>query len=170
MITLAQFNGLETNTARKMVSRCCASVRWAERMVASRPYHSMDQLTAAADAHWRAMARRDFLEAFRGHPRIGRPDSAGNEHDDTRAMAGQEQSAVAQASGEVTDALAKHNRDYEQKFGFIFMVCASGKSAGEMLGLLRARLDNTLETEIANAAEEQRKITQLRIHKLFEQS
>lgn len=169
MTTLDQFNHLETAAARALISRCCASARWAARMAASRPYQSMQQFTETADAHWRAMTQRDVLEAFRGHPKIGRPDAHEGEHNDTRALAKEEQSAAARASGRVSASLARHNHDYEKKFGFIFIVCASGKSAEQMLGLLRSRLGNTREQEIANAAEEQRKITQLRIHKLFEQ-
>ncbi len=167
MTTLAQFNNLQAAAARALILRCCASTRWAECMVAARPYHSIAQFTEAADSHWRAMGRRDVLEAFRGHPQIGRPDSLKNADPGDHALAAQEQSAAARASAPVSASLIKHNRDYEKKFGFIFIVCASGKSAEHILRLLRARMDNTHQQEFANAAEEQRKITQLRIHKLF---
>ena len=169
MTTLAQFNRLKTAAAGELISRCCGSTRWAGRMVAARPYYSMDELTATADAHWREMAQRDVLEAFRAHPKIGQPHSLDGQHENTRTLAEGEQSGVARASAQVRESLAKHNRDYEKKFGFIFIVCASGKSAAQMLDLIRARLGNTLAEEIANAAEEQRKITHLRIHKLFAQ-
>ena len=167
--TLDEFNRLETAAAGALIFKCCASDRWAERMTASRPYHSMAELTAAADAHWRQMTRRDVLQAFRGHPEIGRPDSPEGAHDTTRALAEDEQSGMARASAGMRAALAKYNRAYAKKFGFIFIVCASGKSAEQMLGLIRTRLGNTRETEIANAAEEQRKITRIRIHALLGQ-
>ena len=165
--TLDGFNRLETAAAGALMARCCASVRWVERMVAARPYHSMDALSDAADAHWREMSDNDVLRAFRGHPQIGRPDSLENAHQSTRALAEGEQSGMAGAPAEVRAAMAGYNRDYEQKFGFIFIVCASGKTAGQMLDLIRARLGNTRAAEIANAAEEQRKITGLRIRKLL---
>ena len=175
MTPIAHFNQLDIASAQKLMWQCCASARWCERMVASRPYHSITQLSDAADAHWQKMEQHDFLEAFRGHPKIGNSKSAGDrhgadhkdEHASTRAMATAEQSGAASASERVRASLTKHNHDYEKKFGFIFIVCASGKSAEEMLDLLQARLNNTYEQEIANAAEEQRKITQLRIGKVF---
>lgn len=167
MAALSRFNRMETAAALEMISRCCGSTRWAERMVAARPFCSLDQLSAAADTHWRAMKRRDLLEAFRSHPRIGRPDSAGGARTNTHRMAAAEQSGAAQASPRTLELLAQYNHAYEKKFGFIFIVCATGRSAEQMLRLLRARIGNDRNSEIANAAGEQRKITQLRIHKLF---
>ena len=176
MTTLDQFNRLDSAAATELILRCCASACWARRMVEARPYRSLGQLTEAADEHWRAMRRRDFIEAFQGHPKIGRPDSGGahgGAGDRTAGdmaagdMAAEEQSGVAGASAEVIESLARHNHDYEEKFGFIFIVCATGKSAAQMLELIRERIGNDRAGEIANAAEEQRKITQIRIRKMF---
>ncbi len=167
MTTIDHFNQLDTASAQQLMLQCCASTRWAKHMVASRPYHSITQLCDAADAHWQEMKQHDFLEAFRGHPKIGNSKPADDGHNDTQAMAEAEQSGTANASDRVRASLTKHNHDYEKKFGFIFIVCASGKSAEEILDLLQTRLSNTREQEIVNAVEEQRKITQLRIGKIF---
>ena len=171
MTTLDQFNRLGAAAAVDLIARCCASARWSRRMVASRPYGSVDELTQAADRHWRSLAQRDFLEAFGGHPKIGDPNSANgtpvNAPAGNRRIAAAEQAGAADATARVSASLARHNDVYEEKFGFIFIVCASGKTAEQMLSLLRARLRNTRAEELVNAAEEQRKITQLRIRKLF---
>ena len=167
MTTLDQFNRLGAAAAFELIARCCASARWSKRMVASRPYGSVDELTQAADRHWRSLAQRDFLEAFGGHPKIGDPNSANGAPAGNRRIAADEQAGAAGATARVSASLARHNDVYEEKFGFIFIVCASGKTAEQMLSLLRARLRNTRAEELVNAAEEQRKITQLRIRKLF---
>ncbi len=167
MTTLDQFNRLGAAAAFELIARCCASARWSKRMVASRPYGSVDELTQAADRHWRSLAQRDWLEAFGGHPKIGDPNSANGAHAGNRRIAAAEQAGAADATARVSASLARHNGVYEEKFGFIFIVCASGKTAEQMLSGLRARLHNTRAEELVNAAEEQRKITQLRIRKLF---
>lgn len=161
MNALDQFNRLDAAAARAMMFGCCGSARWAARMAASRPHSSPANLAAAADAHWREMRRDDFLEAFRAHPKIGESDSA-------PAVAAREQAGVNHAPARILETLAQCNREYEEKFGFIFIVCASGKSAEEMLGLLQSRTGNARDAEIANAAEEQRNITQLRLRALFD--
>lgn len=166
MTTLDEFNRLSITAARKLILQCCASSRWADDMVAARPYSAMNYFTTIADVHWRAMAPGDILEALRGHPTIGQADFSC----DKSGLAAAEQSGMARASDSVAALLAKHNHAYIEKFGFIFIVCASGKSAQQMLNLLRARMGNTLDEEIANAADEQGKITQLRIRKLFSYS
>lgn len=147
---------------------CCGSARWAARMAKSRPYASVDDACAAADAHWREMLQDDFLEAFRAHPKIGDPDSAQSASAESRATAAREQSGVNHASRETLNELARCNAAYEKKFGFIFIVCASGKSAEQMLTMLQSRIENGRDAEIENAGEEQRKIMQLRLRKLFE--
>ncbi|MGR3984550.1 MAG: 2-oxo-4-hydroxy-4-carboxy-5-ureidoimidazoline decarboxylase [Gammaproteobacteria bacterium] len=161
MSALGQFNQLDETEARAMMLGCCGSARWARRMAASRPFASKANLADTADAHWRAMRCDDFLEAFRAHPKIGESDSA-------PAVAAREQAGVNDAPAHVLEALARGNREYEEKFGFIFIVCASGKSADEMLRMLQSRAGNARDAEIANAAEEQRKITQLRLRGLFD--
>ena len=158
--TLTDFNALSDADAHALMLRCCASKKWAAMMVAARPFHSLSELTDDADMHWRAMNETDYLEAFAAHAIIGRPDSRD-------AVASKEQAGVADASAQIRDSLAAYNVAYQNQFGFIFMICASGKSATEMLRNLRARIGNTRAEEVANAAEEQRKITRLRLLKFF---
>ena len=136
-------------------------------MVGNRPYDSADALRLAADDNWRGLAEADYLQAFDGHPKIGDVGSLKAKYANTKELAAGEQSSVNEASDEVIRALADGNTRYQEKFGFIFIVCASGKSAGEMLALLQARLPNNRDRELANAAEEQRKIFHLRLEKLL---
>jgi 2-oxo-4-hydroxy-4-carboxy-5-ureidoimidazoline decarboxylase len=147
--------------------QCCTSESWITRMVAGRPYSSTEALRAAADENWRELAQTDYLQAFEGHPKIGDVGSLKAKYANTKELAAGEQSAVNEASDTTIQALADGNTAYEEKFGFIFIVCATGKSAGEMLALLQARLPNNREQELANAAEEQRKIFHIRLEKLL---
>jgi len=128
-------------------------------MAAARPFSSVEQLEETADAIWRRLEPQDWLEAFAAHPRIGA--SVGGE-----SWAGQEQRGAATASSIVRDRLAASNRDYETRFGYIFIVCASGRTAGDMLALLERRLTHDPAAELRVAAEEQRQITRLRLRKL----
>jgi 2-oxo-4-hydroxy-4-carboxy-5-ureidoimidazoline decarboxylase len=163
--------------ARARLSACCGSSTWVERMMQRRPFGSTAALLAAARDEWFALNEDDWREAFRHHPKIGdraafRAQSGAPAArtlrgevgmPDTAHLASAEQSGVTGASDDVLDALAHGNREYEEKFGFIFIVCATGKSAAEMLGLLRARLPNTPDREIRIAASEQAQITELRL-------
>ena len=169
---LARFNRLPSAAAAERLRRCCANAEWATRMAAGRPYDSLAQLLDAADRHWRALPAEAWLQAFGAHPEIGDMKTAGNSataagDSDAVGDSRQEQSGVANASAQTRAALAHLNRDYRQRFGFIFIICASGLSADAMLRQLRARLKNSRAQELANAAEEQRKITRLRLRKLF---
>ena len=127
-------------------------------MTGSRPFASYEALCAAAAGAWRGLAKEDWLEAFAAHPRIGAAT------EDRRASA--EQSGARSASAATLEELRRLNREYESKFGFIYIVCASGKSADQMLALLQQRIANPPEREIAIAAEEQLAITMLRIAKI----
>lgn len=131
------------------------------------PYEDLVELLNDAEEQWYQCSEADWLEAFTHHPKIGDIDALKKKFASTAHWAGNEQGAVAQASGETIQALAKGNDDYEKKFGFIFIVCATGKSAEEMLALLNQRLPNNREEEMQIAAGEQNKITQLRIQKLL---
>jgi OHCU decarboxylase len=122
-----------------------------------------------ADRIWRSLGSADWLEAFQAHPRIGEKKAAAAQSEEARKWSAQEQSGIRDAAADTMAALAEGNRDYEQRFGFIFIVCATGKSSEEMLAILQRRLQNDAETEIAVAAEEQRKITRLRLEKLLQQ-
>ena len=130
-------------------------------MLARRPWASAAALYADAEATWAALGHDDFLEAFAHHPRIG---ARADQTDD--AWAHQEQARVGDADGETRRALVEANERYLERFGYIFIVCATGKSAGEMLGLLEARLGNDPARELAIAAGEQARITRLRLEKL----
>lgn len=152
--------------ARRLLTTCCGSSAWVERMVRRRPFGSAERLLTAARAAWGDLTHTDWLEAFSHHPKIGDRASLSHRFAGTGHLSAQEQSGVDDASAEVLDDLAAANRTYEDKFGYIFIVCAIGKSAEEMLALLRERLLNNAATEIQVAAEEQGKITQLRLRRL----
>jgi 2-oxo-4-hydroxy-4-carboxy-5-ureidoimidazoline decarboxylase len=154
----AAINTLSPSDAREAFTRCCGSQRWVDGMLARRPFTSADQLLAAADAIWAGLDRADFLEAFAHHPAIG---AAG-----ARGFSAREQAQVAQASAATRQDLETLNLRYRERFGFVFLVCATGKSADEMLALLRARIDNPADVELRIAAGEQAKITRLRLEKL----
>ena len=147
--------------------QCNTSERWCEKMEKSRPYKSAKSLRKKADKHWEKSKEKDLLQAFEGHPEIGDVSTLREKYRNTEKLAGHEQSGVNTATENTLQSLAQGNKDYKEKFGFIFIVCASGKSADEMLVLLLERLPNTREQELVNAAEEQRKITHLRLDKLL---
>ena len=132
----------------------------------SRPYTSLETLIANSDSIWWSLQREDWLEAFRSHPKIGEKKAAATVTDQSRQWSGQEQAGVATSSRETVDALAALNWAYEQKFSFIFIICATGKTSDEMLESLKKRLANDAETELPIAAAEQNKITELRLKKL----
>ena len=166
-MSIEDINGADTDTASHLFRQCCTSETWIESMVGNRPYDSADALRLAADDNWRGLTEADYLQAFDGHPKIGDVGSLKAKYANTKELAAGEQSSVNEASDELIRALADGNTRYQEKFGFIFIVCASGKSAGEMLALLQARLPNKRDRELANAAEEQRKIFHLRLEKLL---
>jgi len=162
-----KFNALNTDEAIEGLLRCCGSKRWAERMLAERPFHSEDELIAKAELTWKTLSRKDWLEAFSCHPKIGNISTLREKFTNTKRWAMSEQSGVESASDDVLRNLAEANGTYEQKFSFIFIVCATGKTAKEMLHLMMIRLNNDPETEINIAAEEQHKITRIRLEKLL---
>ncbi|GHD25547.1 2-oxo-4-hydroxy-4-carboxy-5-ureidoimidazoline decarboxylase [Parahalioglobus pacificus] len=166
-MNVATLNQASQQEAAQLLRQCCTSEKWISRLLQARPFADAQGLAAAADKAWRDLAEIDYLEAFDGHPKIGDVNSLKAKYANTKALAGGEQSAVDTASDEVLAALAEGNRAYDDKFGFIFIVFATGKSAAEMLELLQARLPNDRDTEMRNAAEEQRKIFQLRLETLL---
>ena len=168
-MTLAELNRLGDAAAVSELLRCCGSTRWAHEMAGARPFTSMDAMTAAADTISAGLDRADWLEAFSTHPQIGSGGSNGSSRSGGDWSAA-EQAGAASASSDVLARLSEANREYEARFGYIFIVCATGKSAEEMLQLLEGRLDNDPLIEIRIAADEQRKITRLRIAKLLESS
>jgi 2-oxo-4-hydroxy-4-carboxy-5-ureidoimidazoline decarboxylase len=163
---VAALNAMSPDAARAALLRCCGSHRWADAMTARRPFASADDLFHVADAVWASLDRVEWLNAFAVHPRIGDLDSLRKKFATTADWARAEQAGVARVDVQVVRGLADGNRQYEAKFGYIFIVCATGKTAAEMLAILRERLDNDPETELRIAAAEQAKITRLRLEKL----
>jgi OHCU decarboxylase len=155
---LEWFNELSLAQACDELRRCCGAERWVTRVANGRPYGTIEELQRAADKAWHELDENDWRAAIEHHPRIG-------EH--ARGWSCEEQSGVANASDQTRDRLAVGQRVYEERFGYIFLICATGKSGDEMATDLETRLGNSPETELAVAAEELRKITVLRLEKLF---
>ncbi|MBI1292543.1 allantoinase AllB [bacterium] len=164
---IQMLNNAPLAAAESMLEKCCGAKRWWQTMADRRPFQSRAHLMATAEQVATMMTESDRLEAFTHHPKIGDVDSLRKKFAATAAWSASEQGSVAAAAEEVLQGLKKGNDDYEQRFGFIFIVCATGKSAAEMLALLNARIGNDRATEIANAAREQRKITRIRLDKLL---
>ena len=174
-------NALDVDAASREFLRCCGSSRWARKMAAARPFASVDAVVHAADATWSGLDRADWLEAFAAHPKIGAGGAgpaggaggAGGASEaggaDTARWSAEEQSGVSAAADATRLRLAAANREYEARFGYIFIVCATGKTAGALLELLERRLRNDPDAEIQIAAEEQREITRLRLAKLLDE-
>jgi OHCU decarboxylase len=166
---IQRLNDLTFEDAEAELFKCCGSKRWAQIMAGARPFADLSELCSKADDLWWSLSEHDWREAFRAHPRIGERKAAITQSQQAQAWSAQEQSGVANAPADTISELAQRNREYEDRFGFIFIVCATGKSSEEMLRLIKARIDNDKETELRTAAEEQRKITRLRLEKLLSQ-
>jgi 2-oxo-4-hydroxy-4-carboxy-5-ureidoimidazoline decarboxylase len=166
---LADLNALDDGAAAGAFLRCCGSARWARQMSAARPFADAAAMVAAADRIGAALESADWLEAFAAHPKIGAGKAGGAGGAGAAGWAEQEQASVALAADETLRRLVDANHAYETRFGYIFIVCATGKTAEEMLALLERRLRHDAGDELRIAAEEQRKITRLRLTKLLEQ-
>jgi OHCU decarboxylase len=164
-MTLAEFNALPSTQAESVLLDCCGSARWAASIASRRPYARVDALHKAADSIWWKLERADWLEAFSHHPQIG--DKPANGSESARQWAAGEQAGARGASDDVKARLARANRAYFEKFGYIYIVCATGKTAEGMLAILNQRLQNDLASEISIAAEQQRLITRIRLDKLL---
>lgn len=160
---LEQWNRADSRPATDAMMACCASRRWAEAMVAERPMMSASALSEAANRIWTAMGEADWLEAFAAHPRIGERKPAASKQ--SAAWSEQEQAGTTGAGDDTMRQLAEFNARYEQQFGFTYIICASSKSADDMLTTLKRRLGNDRNTELKEAAEQQRQILQLRLGK-----
>ena len=172
---LADLNALDGEAASRELLRCGGSSQWARAMADARPFADAGAMAAAADAIWTSLAPADWLEAFASHPRIGETAGAGRASGSggsgasgTSDWSQQEQAGLAVAADATRRRLVEANRQYEAGFGYIFIVCATGRTAGEMLDLLERRLRNEPGVELGVAAEEQRKIIRLRLAKLIE--
>lgn len=169
MPSLAELNRLDPAAAATALQRCCGATRWVDAMLAARPFASADALYAAGERAWWALGPDDWRQAFAHHPRIGARLPAENAGAPaTAAWSRQEQRGTESASDDVRAALARGNAEYEERFGWVFLVCATGKSADEMLAALRTRLGNDAATELGVAASEHAKIMRLRLEKLLQ--
>jgi len=162
---LARWNFLPIAAAVDEILPCCGSRAWAEGMVGRRPLSDEAALLVASDETWRSLAESDWLEAFHSHPRIGESQAPKAASQRFVAWSVQEQQNVAGANDSVKIALAEGNREYERKFSRIFIVCATGKSPAQILKILQRRMKNDEHTELQEASEQQRQITQIRLKK-----
>jgi OHCU decarboxylase len=162
--TLTAWNAADEATAFDAMIACCGSKRWARAMVALRPVSSVEMLSEEADRVWSRMEEPDWMEAFACHPRIGERKAA-HAVAQSAAWSAQEQSSTTQAAELVMAELAAGNALYEERYGFTYIVCATGKSAEEMLSILNRRLAGSRDAELREAAEQQRQITQIRLGK-----
>ncbi len=162
-----RLNQMSPTTLHETLVRCCGSSKWVNAMAAAVPFIDKADVLSSAERIADTLNEEDWLEAFDHHPQIGDLDSLRTRFADTAALASQEQAGSLNAHEDTLMALAQQNKVYLQKFGFIFIVCATGKTADEMLALLQERLSNDRDTELRIASGEQRKITQLRLEHLL---
>ena len=165
-MNLEELNQGDSEQACIELLKCCGSSQWTEKMLAARPYNSVSHLLELEGQIWSDLGEVDYLEAFAAHPKIGAskpPDNAKN----TESWTSKEQAGMMSADEQTKLKLKTKNQKYAEKFGYIFIVCATGKSASEILELLRIRLENSPETELEIAAGEQMKITNLRLNKML---
>lgn len=166
-VTIAELDRMPAPQAAELLGSCCGSAKWVEAMITRRPFDERTALLTAADNFWRSLAPEDWLEAFAHHPRIGERSGALAQSGRGQEWSAGEQAGMNAATDAVRAELAATNRLYEERFGYVCIVSASGKSAGEMLELVGARLDNDPGAELAVAAKEQQKIMRIRLEKLL---
>jgi OHCU decarboxylase len=165
---LNELNSLPAPEAEKELLKCCGSGSWARRMSTERPFVNEKVLIDTADLIWWSLEPRDWLEAFHSHPKIGEKKAAADASVEAQKWSEDEQAGTRDSAQQTMADLAQLNRDYEEKFGHIFIICATGKTSEEMLASLRERLNNAPSEELRIAAREQAKITHLRLNKLLE--
>jgi 2-oxo-4-hydroxy-4-carboxy-5-ureidoimidazoline decarboxylase len=166
-MTVEEFNSLSKVEAERALEKCCGTRAWIEKMLDLRPYRTREEIFSTASVVWKTLSTADWKEAFLHHPRIGGMDELRKKFGSTATWASEEQKGVASASESVLRDLADGNARYEKRYGHIFLVCATGKTASEMLSILDSRMKHSPEHELEIAAGEQEKITQLRLEKLF---
>jgi 2-oxo-4-hydroxy-4-carboxy-5-ureidoimidazoline decarboxylase len=164
---VADFNRLPDEEAGALLAHCCGATRWVDGMLVGRPYHSLAEVVARAGQVWRGTGPADWAEAFSHHPRIGESRTEAPVGPAARRWSAAEQTGVAAADAMARRALAEANREYEQRFGWIYIVCASGRGPEELLENIRGRMANAPEQELAIAAGEQERITRQRLGRLF---
>jgi 2-oxo-4-hydroxy-4-carboxy-5-ureidoimidazoline decarboxylase len=162
---LAQWNSIPPEDAARAILPCCGSRAWAAALAEHRPFATPPDLFAASDDIWRALPEAAWQEAFDSHPRIGEQHAATASPESLKWSSAEQRAAAAPAGDPIKLALAERNRQYEERFGRIFIVCAAGKSATEILAILNRRMANSPAAELIEAAEQQRQITQLRLRR-----
>ncbi len=167
MTEIDHLNRASYQEAREKFLVCCGSRAWAQRMTDARPFKKLAGLLKQAEQIWWSLEEGDWLEAFASHPKIGERTTAAHQSPKSSQWASQEQAGTSTATHETMSALTEANYAYEKKFGYIFIVCATGKSAEAMLALCHKRLGNDPSIELRIAAEEQQKITEIRLRKLL---
>jgi 2-oxo-4-hydroxy-4-carboxy-5-ureidoimidazoline decarboxylase len=167
-MTIAEFDHLPQEKKKELLTQCCGASAWVDKMLTVFPVEDLVEFLDAAEQKWNECTQQEQMEAFEHHPKIGDINSLKEKFADTAGWAEVEQSGVVRSNEKILHELSKGNEEYENKFGFIFIVCATGRSAEEMLAALNSRLNNSKEEEIKIAAAEQLKITKLRLERLFE--
>jgi 2-oxo-4-hydroxy-4-carboxy-5-ureidoimidazoline decarboxylase len=165
---LARWNSLDPATAAREALPCCGSQAWAVALASRRPIADEASLMDASTSIWLALPEEAWQEAFDSHPRIGQTHAQTHATEESLRWSAQEQRTALSEDDAARLALEEANRRYEQKFGRIFIVRATGKTSAEMLAILEARMRNDAATELREAAEQQRQITQLRLHRWLE--
>ncbi len=166
-ISVADIDVMPADQARGLLSDCCGSAKWVNGMISRRPFKTFDRMLSAADDVADSLDSEDWLEAFAHHPRIGEQHGEKKQGEIGSEWSGVEQAGADAADSTARAEIASVNREYEMRFGHIYIVSATGKSAAELLSLARKRLDNDPEKELRVAADEQRKITKLRLTKML---
>ena len=165
---VAKLNRLSSEEAYAELLKCCGSTRWARRVASLKPFWDVTQVLIIGHRVWSELSEDDWLEAFRAHPKIGETKAKAEVTEQEKRWSEGEQSRAGDASDETREALAEANREYEERFGFIFIICASGRTAEEILAALRERMNNERDAELRVAAAEQWSITELRLRKFFD--
>lgn len=166
-MNLTVLNELPTGAASEILESCCVSPRWIEHMLAARPFMSKNHVLKIGQKVWEELVEADYLAAFEGHPQIGDVSTLRAKFSATAEKAGNEQAGMSTAGDDVLNDMMATNKAYLAKFGFIFIVCATGKTAEQMLAMIKVRINNDRDTELAIAAAEQAKITKIRLEKLL---
>jgi len=166
-LAVSELNSLPAEAAADRFRSCCGSTRWVESMVARRPFGSLDELLLAADQEWAATNASDWHEAFSHHPRIGERQSVATQSAEASRWSAGEQTGMNSASVNIRSELAEINREYESRFGHVYIVCATSRTGEELVAMAKQRMHNDPASELTIAAEEQRQITRLRLRKLL---
>ncbi|MBA3657309.1 MAG: 2-oxo-4-hydroxy-4-carboxy-5-ureidoimidazoline decarboxylase [Gemmatimonadaceae bacterium] len=166
-VTVTQLDEMPADEAGALLKECCGASRWVSMMLARRPFRFRDSVFFTADLFWKSLTVRDRMEAFAHHPRIGEKAGAQPQGERGAAWSAREQSGMDVVEAELRKEIAEINREYEDRFGYIYIVSAHGKTAAELLTIAKDRLRNAPEVEIVIASEEQGKIVHLRLERLL---